>query len=150
MPDFLSQAVEKIRGIHDLSLKKSYANALKDSLTFDTSPNPHPNPLSPDQISEKYGISNDDQEEFMIVLKKRNIKDFVYQYGKKLKVRELNNNFKSEAYQSKFHRDVSRMGQNTSRSPMIYTYAEILQCLNFNQIDIPQSLKSLLEELQHI
>jgi len=148
MSDFLREAAEEIGKLADGATKKKYAQALADSLRIDDSGSEPPKPVSPSQIAEQHGISINDQVFYRISIKRKEIKDFLRSYGKNLRSSDVTRNFKTKAYEEYFQRDIARGGEETPKSPTIYTYSELLQRMGFTaQIDLPDEVAELFQSL---
>jgi hypothetical protein len=142
----LEDAAVEIQGLADASTRRRYAAALADSLRIDESGEAPPQIMSAAEIAVAHDITIDDQDAYHIAMRRKQIKDFLRKYGKKVRTSDITLKLKSKAYEKYFNKPVSRGGNGTVRSPIVYTYAEVLQSFGVNsQIDLPQAVSELFQ-----
>lgn len=142
----LETAASEIRGLADATTRRKYAAALADSLRIDETGQEPPQVKSPSEIAQAHGITIDNQDEFRIVIRRRQIKDFLRRYGIRVRASDITMRLQARAYEAYFNRRISRCGNDTIRSPIVYTYAEVFQRFGINsQVDLPPEVRELFE-----
>ncbi|NJL48919.1 MAG: hypothetical protein HC929_17430 [Leptolyngbyaceae cyanobacterium SM2_5_2] len=145
--ELLETAAKEIKGLADAATRRRYAAALADSLRIDDTGQEPPQVKGAAEIAAAHGVTINNQDEFGIVIRRKKIRDFLRRYGVKVRNSDITLKLKTSAYQSYFDRPISRCGNETSRSPTVYTYAEVLQRFGVNsQIDLPLAVKELFED----
>jgi hypothetical protein len=144
--ELLETAAREIKDLADAATRRRYAAALADSLRIDDSGQEPPLVKSASDIAKEHGITVDNQDEFGIVIRRKRIKDFLRRYGVRVRSSDVTLQLKTSAYEGYFGKPISRCGNETSRSPTVYTYAEVLQRFGVTeQIDLPLAVNELFE-----
>lgn len=144
--ELLETAAKEIEGLADAATRHKYAAALADSLRIDETGQEPPQVMSASEIAQVHGVTIDNQDEFGIVIRRKQIKDFLRRYGIRVRASDITLKLKAKSYEAYFNKQISRCGNNTVRSPIVYTYAEVFQRFDFNsQIDLPVALRELFE-----
>ncbi len=145
--ELLETAAREIKGLADAATRRRYAAALADSLRIDDTGQEPPQVMSASEIAKAHDVTIDNQDEFGIVIRRKKIKDFLRRYGVKARNSDITLKLKTSAYKAYFGKPISRCGNETSRSPTVYTYAEVFQRFGVNsQIDLPLTVRELFED----
>lgn len=107
-------------------LRKSFASALKQSITIDISNSSNPNPASVNRIKDKYGFQPEIQKSYFLAVNKQSAKLFLMELGY-----PVNTNFdrlyNRISYKEKFNREPYVFGVRQ----MVLTYAEWLHFVDY-------------------
>lgn len=106
--------------IKEETIQKRYLDALKASDTSSSTP-----AATPSEIEERYKISIDDQVNYGISITKKQIRDYLKTQGRILRNGTVKIIFKGAKYKECFDKEVSRKGNGTHLSALVFTYAEV-------------------------
>lgn len=115
------EVVKAIHNIPEDGLKKSLIRSLEQSVKLDAGNDP-PQPKSPRQLSERYGIDIDVLHQYQIVLTKDDAIEFLKSLGLKVREPKFKRKYTASTYSNYFDRPVSKKGERA----LVFTYAEIL------------------------
>jgi hypothetical protein len=142
--DILEQlATENLQKFVTEDQKIAFAQALQASISLDMNGSTPPKPVSPYDISQRYGFSLEDQKNYRISLCKKDALTFLQEFGKTGLNTGFNKRFTESKYKLFFDRDrCAKVGK-----AIILTYAEWLHLADFRFEPVfPSVLKKHLNQ----
>ncbi len=122
------------------NFQKTCVQALQASILLDIEHDP-PQPSSPSQIADEFGVAIRIQRQLGICLTKNDAFDFLARLGVRPQKSSFNRQLTKGTYERFFNRDISSDGGK----PYVFTYAEILHFEGIEPLlELPQPLRDLL------
>jgi hypothetical protein len=123
-----------------LSFQKICIEALQESIRLDIEHDP-PQPSSPSEIADEFGVSIKIQRQLGICLTKTDAFDFLERLGVRPQKSSFNRQLTKGTYEKFFH----RVSSSDGGKPFVFTYAEILHFEGIETLlELPASLVNLL------